>query len=569
MATLSGLRIAVYARFSSANQHDRSIDDQVRVCREHIEKLGGEISDGLIFADYAVSGASRVRAGFDQVLKLIEASSVDVVVTESGSRLSRDIGDADRLWKLAAFKGVRLLMVNDGIDSAATGSRLQYNIKALMADEYLTALGKETRRGLMGAAKAGTSTGGHPYGYTSRAIWKGGREPDGYEIVIDPEKSKVVVHIFELYRDGHSLLAVAERLNLDKVPPPRGKAEKYWRKGTVRQIIRNRAYLGEWSFGRREWTKDPISRKRRYRKAKEFFTEDRPHLRIISDDLWDAVEARLKAVDEKYKGSKRGVGGTKAPRPFSGILTCGLCGRSMVRSGGSSGIYYKCGGHHAGRMCSNKFGVREDILTREAVRELHRVLTQTTLFEEMRARIEAKLKSYKVQVDSERAALQGALSKVSRQVERLVEFITDSDADSARDAIVDELNRLTTEKKAIERRLGSLKPERPPKVPTVDEITSLATDIEARLKDDPVRAREVLRRMLDGGTLKMTPMADGRYLAESAILPLEISRKAGEIGSCAGAFSPISPAEISGIPYVFYLPAPVRPQDRERSAKVA
>src|SRR4051794_13436147 len=105
---LSGLIIAIYARFSSANQKDTSIDDQVRVGRDFVEKNSGIVDDKNVLTDYSVSAASIARAGFEQLLQRIEARAIDVVVTESADRLSRDLGDADRLWKLCAYYNVRL-----------------------------------------------------------------------------------------------------------------------------------------------------------------------------------------------------------------------------------------------------------------------------------------------------------------------------------------------------------------------------------------------------------------------------------------------------------------------------
>src|ERR1700679_353693 len=107
MDPLKNLRTAIYARFSSANQKDTSIDDQVKLCREFISRNDGAVTDEMILTDYAVSGAVRARDGFDKLLRLVESRAIDLVITESGDRLSRDLGDSDRLWKLCEFHAVR------------------------------------------------------------------------------------------------------------------------------------------------------------------------------------------------------------------------------------------------------------------------------------------------------------------------------------------------------------------------------------------------------------------------------------------------------------------------------
>jgi site-specific DNA recombinase len=90
--SLRNLRVAVYARFSSENQRDASIDDQVRLCREFVARNEGDTGEGWILTDYAVSGRSIAREGFDELLRLVESRRVDVVVTESGDRLTPRFG---------------------------------------------------------------------------------------------------------------------------------------------------------------------------------------------------------------------------------------------------------------------------------------------------------------------------------------------------------------------------------------------------------------------------------------------------------------------------------------------
>jgi DNA invertase Pin-like site-specific DNA recombinase len=277
---------------SSDNQKDTSIDDQVRLCRDLLVRQNGSVSDEFVLSDYAISGVSKARAGFDQLLRLIESRAVDLVVTESADRLSRDLGDADRLWKLCEFHNVRLICASDGIDSARDGSRMQFQFKAVLSDQYLVNLGKQTLRGLRGAATRGTSTGGLPYGYRSEPIWNGGREPDGFKILIHEEQARIVVRIFEMYLDGKSLLTIAKTLNDEAVPPPRAaskkRAAKFWRKVSVYHMLKNRAYVGDWTFGKKRWRKDPTTRKRRYTLRPE------SEVQVLAVDLGHAADGSLR-----------------------------------------------------------------------------------------------------------------------------------------------------------------------------------------------------------------------------------------------------------------------------------
>ncbi|MFN7288805.1 MAG: recombinase family protein, partial [bacterium] len=81
-------RVALYARFSSENQRDASIDDQVRVCRVRAEREGWQVVS--VLTDYALSGASTLRPGYQQLLELMHRQGTDVVLAESLDRFSRD-----------------------------------------------------------------------------------------------------------------------------------------------------------------------------------------------------------------------------------------------------------------------------------------------------------------------------------------------------------------------------------------------------------------------------------------------------------------------------------------------
>ncbi len=556
MDSLQGLRIVAYARFSSDNQRDTSIDDQVRVAREFLARWGGALRDEFILTDYAVSGVSKARDGFERLLRLIETRAVDLVVTESASRLSRDLGDADRLYKLCEFHGVRLICISEGVDSARDGARMQFQMNAMMSDQYLVKLGKETLRGLRGAAERGHCTGGLPYGYVSRAVWNGGREPDHYEIVIDAERSATVVRIFEMYAAGKSYLSIAKLLNDEEVPPPRSGAKspsKFWKKGTIREMLANAAYVGRWTFGKKQWRKDPVTRKRRYVFRNEGVqVDDRPHLRVVPEELWELVRARRGAVRENYSGAGTGAPGHRTKHPFSGLLFCGLCGHRFVDGGGSSCRVYRCSAATTGGACANVWRVREDVLLEAAVGELRRVLFQTDLREQLTKKIEARLATFKVKSNDERVKMEKALVSLDAEAARLVTFIrtTDLSANAESFEVVRaSLDETMRKQRDVRAKLSGLKAATTePRIPTVEEITAYVLDIEARLRDDPTTAREALRRVLLDGKIVLHPQPDGTWRAESMLVVgvLAGSKRKPRSGGPSGASetSPTSSSEV-------------------------
>ncbi|MFI5297403.1 MAG: recombinase family protein [Polyangiales bacterium] len=531
---LKGLTIAVYARFSSANQKDTSIDDQARLCREFVEKHSGQLKDANMLTDYSVSAASIARAGFEQLLQRIEARAIDVVVTESADRLSRDLGDADRLWKLCAYHNVRMICVADGIDSARDGSRMHYRMKSLIADEYLVDLGAKTMRGLEGAALRGYSTGGLPFGYASRAVVDPAqREPLGFEILIDAGKAEIVRRIFNGYVDGMSFLAIATKLNSDGIVSPRASTRRKsrgWCDTTVKEMLANAAYVGDWAFGRKKWKKLPGTNKRRWRAQAEDQVKklDRPHLRIIDAELWEAVQARRAAIAAKYaKKANRSandvapVAGRRTSYPFSGILHCGACGAIMQQIGGSTARYYRCGDAHKRGTCTNRASIREPVVAAVLFEELRAALASIGGENYARSRLAEARDEGSRALETQRRHAEANVARLEAEIARLVRFISSTDDEVALGSV---RVALTEKQRDLDRARRDVTVAAAPAVavdlPDPEDVLRIAFDLEARLRGNATAAREVLRQSFEQGRVDLHPEPDGAYRIEAVIFPL-------------------------------------------------
>src|SRR5690606_14655360 len=198
-SSLSQKKVAVYARFSSNLQNCASVDDQSYRCRKYIEENGGQYNPKLMFSDSAVSGASLQRAGFERLMGQVRSKQIDTIVVEDMSRVSRDMADSATLYRELEYLGVTMIGVADGIDTSRKGSKLSFNVKAMMSDFYLEDLRDKTLRGLEGRARAGYSTGGLPYGYTSKPDLDEYGKSRGSRVVIETAQAKTIVRIFNLY----------------------------------------------------------------------------------------------------------------------------------------------------------------------------------------------------------------------------------------------------------------------------------------------------------------------------------------------------------------------------------
>src|SRR5207244_13343879 len=112
-----------------------------------------------IYADAAVSGASLIRPGIQQLMA--DADKFQIVLTESLDRLSRDQEDVAGLYKRLKFVDTKIITLSEG-----EISELHIGLTGTMSALYLKNLADKTRRGQRGRVEAGKIGGGNSYGYT-------------------------------------------------------------------------------------------------------------------------------------------------------------------------------------------------------------------------------------------------------------------------------------------------------------------------------------------------------------------------------------------------------------------
>jgi DNA invertase Pin-like site-specific DNA recombinase len=148
------MRAVIYARYSTDLQRTASIDDQIRVCRERIEREGWTYLHA--YHDRAMSGTSHLRPGYQKLLDEAQRGMFDVVVAEALDRLSRDQEHVAHLYKRLTFLGIKLVTVSEG-----TISELHVGLSGTMGALYVKQLAEKTHRGLRGRVENGRSGGGN------------------------------------------------------------------------------------------------------------------------------------------------------------------------------------------------------------------------------------------------------------------------------------------------------------------------------------------------------------------------------------------------------------------------
>ena len=314
-------RAVIYARYSTDLQSDRSIEDQIALCRNYAERNKLTVVES--YADRARSGSSAVdRDEWQRLMRDAHARAFDILVVEDVDRISRDQADYHAFRKRLSFLDVKIHAVHGGEISSIEGS-----VRAMMGALYLESLAQKTRRGLAGVVGQGRHPGGRVYGYRSIPGRRG-------ELEVDPDQAAVVRRIFQEYTCGRTPRDIARDLTHEGIPSPRGGR---WAASTIngnrrRQngILQNPLYVGRIVWGRLRMDRDPDSGRRVSRPNPKTarHEKDVPHLAIIDQELFDAAQCR------KAERSKGHPVQHKRPRHIlSGLLRCGGCNGGMSVSG--------------------------------------------------------------------------------------------------------------------------------------------------------------------------------------------------------------------------------------------
>nr|WP_245739191.1 recombinase family protein [Sphingomonas rubra] len=308
-------------------QNARSIEDQVSLLRQRIEREGWEEVD--LYTDYAISGAAGVgeaqRPGLHAMLARVEAGGIDQVLTESTDRIARHQGDAFQIRERLRFAGARLFTLLDGEVDEITGT-----IKGLMDARMREDLAARVRRGQRGVVAKGRSPSSVAYGYRRKPVLdEAGNLVRGLR-EIEPDEAVIVQRIFREFAAGRSARAIASALNEGGIPAPRAR---FWRATTLlgapalgNGMLRNRLYVGEIVYGRTTGVQSPATRQTVVRASDEQVTVGAvPHLRIIDDALWEAAQQQLLAMSAMRPERAR-----RPKHVLSGLGVCGVCGGPWI-----------------------------------------------------------------------------------------------------------------------------------------------------------------------------------------------------------------------------------------------
>jgi DNA invertase Pin-like site-specific DNA recombinase len=470
-------RCAIYARYSSDLQRESSIEDQIRKCRSFAESKGWTVIEEFVRYDVATSAATT--AGRDALQSLITAAKqkprpFDRILIDDTSRLARNVADSLKLTETLRFHRVPITFVSQDIDSEQTTARQLLTLNGMMDEQYLVNLADKVHRGQEGRALLGFQPGGKCYGYRNVPIedptrtGKYGRPAvSGVRLGIDQEQAAIVRRIFTLYTEGNSLATISKLLNGEGTPAPqapRTRNMRAWCPSSIHEMLRNERYRGVnvWNRTRKERNPETGRKTSQARKPSEWKRINVPEWRIVTEEAWDQVQARIKITSERFR-SLGAMNRTKQSRRylFSGVLICGECGSRIVITSGNGKrgyVKYGCPSHRYRGVCSNKLTIRQDRLEDQLIAALEERVLSADVLEYALAKFESQLKQRLIQIQKEASShdtLHKRLAELHGKAERITHAI--ADAGHSR-SLLAELQSIESEIEQIERQLSTSKP---------------------------------------------------------------------------------------------------------------
>lgn len=436
-----------------------------------------------------------LRPDIRRLLADASAERFDLLIAEGLDRVSRSLRDIAGIYEILRFHGIGMWTAHEGHIT-----ELHIAFKGAMNALQLQDMGDKLRRGQSARIAGGFALSACPYGYriTRGVVDAQGRTVNGVREV-DPEQAAIVRRIFEEFAGGRGVRNILDGLVADGVPWENGRPW-LWRSILGRAILdegilRNEMYLGRLIYNKRLTLRDPATGKKRYRvQPRSAWTRvEVPHLRIVSDDVWQAVRVRLDAIALPAP-PKRKLPinmSTHNQRPLTGWVRCGACGSTKSIANATR---YVCNSFRFEKDCRNARGTREAVLLDTVYSALLERITIGADFRPQMVRVFAQQADRSGDLHAEEA-------EIAVQIERYLDAIgAGVEKDAAIVRILDLQNRLRDVREELGRMML-------PNLPSEADIRSrLRRAVMALRTSSITHQRAAFGLLLHSVTL--TPIAD-------------------------------------------------------------
>ena len=353
-----------FGKDDDQQRESNSISNQKAMLEEFAARQG--FTNIVHFTDDGISGTCFDRPGFLAMMKEVEAGNVEYLCIKDMSRMGRDYLKVGQIMEILRQRGVRLIAINDGVDSAR-GDDDFTPFRNIMNEYYARDTSRKIRSTFQSKGKSGKHlTGTVIYGY----LWNEARD----QWLVDPEAADVVKRIFAMTIEGYGPYQIASKLKEEKILIPSAYLAQHgegvnknktfkdvygWGSSTICNILEKREYLGHTiNFKTRKHFKD---KKSHYVPEDEWTIFENTHEPIIDQQTFDLVQ--------KIRGNvRRYPDGWGEAAPLTGLLYCADCGGKMYvhrTNNGKRISQYTCSQYSkvpVGKLCMTQHRINEDVV---------------------------------------------------------------------------------------------------------------------------------------------------------------------------------------------------------------
>lgn len=404
-----------YIRVSTERQVEGySIEGQITQIEQYCQFNGYELVD--IYADRGISGKSMNRPELQRMLNDAKNGKLDCVMVYKTNRLARNTSDLLTIVEELHRQNVEFFSLSERMEVKNSTGKLMLQILASFSEFERNTILENIYTGQRQRALEGYYQGNLPLGYNNI--------PDNKkELMINQHEANIVKYIFESYAKGHGYRKIANALNHKGYVTKKGNPFSI---SAVTYILSNPFYIGKIQFAK---YKDWNDKRRKGLNDKPVIAEGK-HTPIISQDLWDKVQARKKQVSKKPQVHGKGT------NILTGLISCPQCSAPMAASNTTNTLkdgtkkrirYYSCSNfrNKGSKVCSAN-SVRADVIEKYVMDQILEIVKSDKVLKQVVERVNQDSQIDMAALNHDIAYKQQQFDEINTKLKNLIQTIEDN-----------------------------------------------------------------------------------------------------------------------------------------------
>lgn len=405
--------IGLYVRVSTLAQDidGFSINAQITQLKEYCSFQGYKVVD--VYADRGISGKSMNRPELQRMLKDSKEGKLDCVMVYKTSRLARNTSDLLSIVEGLHRQNVEFFSLSENMKFDSNSGKLLLQILASFSEFERNNIAEGAFMGQLRRSQEGYYQGNLPLAYD--------KIPDNkHELMINQHEANIVKYIFESYAKGHGYRKIANALNHKGYVTKKGNPFSI---SAITYILSNPFYIGKIQFAK---YKDWNDKRRKGLNDKPVIAEGK-HTPIISQDLWDKVQARKKQVSKKPQVHGKGT------NLLTGIISCPICSAPMAASNTTNTLkdgtkkrirYYSCSNfrNKGSKVCSAN-SVRANVIEKYVMDQILEIVKSDKVIKQVVERFNQENQVDVAALNHDMAYKQQQFDEIQAKLNNLVKTI--------------------------------------------------------------------------------------------------------------------------------------------------